>query len=480
MVVRGTRHGDQLAPAPEIQKNYGFPRMPFSEILEDMAEYGHPIAREVIKAPTTADVTQFFEFFIYLIYNISKDDMSQPSFGCLDVLAYPELHEASVPILHFSRQCQEMFTASHFDAFTIRDLSAPEKSRFHWQISALLNFAKFRQTRQQAFQELSQNEEDLAVAQSNLVAQTAEVTSEIATIEDARAEKEPEVEKLKEEMAGMKLEFTDLYKQQIAISDEIRELKTAFTKKTEQFESHKVANMTLSEEVDLHRSRVCSSPDRVKGEIEDMRETLALEKENVVGTGRRTHAMRSRTMAISVGLSKVANLVKTLEEALAEDERVKALGAENETKRTRNANLDAEFERLSSLKAHLERQLDSKEQNLTRIGQMATEKYKEASDEMRAHSEKRKEVQAEQLQTDLAIEEKNRTATQIQQQIESCAVAFAAELEQLTQAQSLLNEKLSHYHTDIVKCTDIISTATSGTLEAYREEIAKNAERFVV
>lgn len=153
---------------------------------------------------------------IIIIIGITKEEMSQPAFSGINALNFPELHEESIPELAFFRACSKMMQVSmdalsaavvshdanssfflltdvtihtkpkfpyithewcdsvylliircyppyypHYDKvcgvhdFTMKDVLTPDPKRVRRHLSAIINFAKFREERLVMYSELA-------------------------------------------------------------------------------------------------------------------------------------------------------------------------------------------------------------------------------------------------------------------------------------------------------------------------------------
>lgn len=109
----------------------------------DIRKYEPPLIRRI------------FEVFIEKIMGITKEEMGQPAFSGLRALDFPELHEESIPELTFFRTISKLMGYCGIYDFSFRDLLYPSPKRLRRQLSALINFAKFREERLSTFAGLS-------------------------------------------------------------------------------------------------------------------------------------------------------------------------------------------------------------------------------------------------------------------------------------------------------------------------------------
>ena len=81
--------------------------------------------------------------------------MQQPVFNAIDCLQFPELHDNSIPNIVFSKNLSKLMGASGLQDFSlVKDLYKPEPARLRRNLSAIINFAKFREEKLSLFTEL--------------------------------------------------------------------------------------------------------------------------------------------------------------------------------------------------------------------------------------------------------------------------------------------------------------------------------------
>ena len=135
---------------------YSFPLLKVEDILHFLKSVSITINVADLKTPNASIVRRMLELFVEDIMGISKEELQTPQFVGLENLEYPELHEESIPELGFFRAVVKMMMACGVLDFSIVDLVDPEGKRFRKQLSALINFTRFRNERMGAFSEVNE------------------------------------------------------------------------------------------------------------------------------------------------------------------------------------------------------------------------------------------------------------------------------------------------------------------------------------
>lgn len=134
---------------------YSFPLLKASEIYSVLRNMQITVNDPDIRKYEPPLIRRIFEVFIEKIMGITKEEMGQPAFSGLRALDFPELHEESIPELTFFRTISKLMGYCGIYDFSFRDLLYPSPKRLRRQLSALINFAKFREERLSTFAGLS-------------------------------------------------------------------------------------------------------------------------------------------------------------------------------------------------------------------------------------------------------------------------------------------------------------------------------------
>ena len=143
-----------VAPAVHARPMYSFPELRNAEILQCMEDLRIPLAEAELNKPTPMTVQRIFESFADIFMGIGKDQQQQqPSFSVVETLEYPDLHLDSINLVSFYRIILRLMNEVGINDFSLRDLIKPESVRLRLILSAVINFAKFREEQLTVFEE---------------------------------------------------------------------------------------------------------------------------------------------------------------------------------------------------------------------------------------------------------------------------------------------------------------------------------------
>lgn len=364
---------DRLAPGPEIRGNFRFARIPYVDMLDDIHEIvRRRVTTEELKAPTPELVTEVIGGFIREIFNKTREQMT-PAVTLMDQLDNPELYDATASsqmiFLHHATQLLEL---SGFGPFGIRDLFAPDKVRFHYQLSALVNFARFKVSRHRAFLKLTEQTETESAQLRTLGEEKSKLAANIATIEAERERDRPQVDALKAEIAEKTEKLAAQVKQQKELTEQTVEQKSVLKRLTDENEALQLTDSEERADVEHMESKVVASPARVRAELDAMESKLDGNLQHKAGVLLRTKSLEAREEAVStVGVqctnlqhlnSDTVNKLRALHHVHANMQRLAIKKADVDTQNTASEELKLRIRReMASLDARIARVVEQKQ-----------------------------------------------------------------------------------------------------------------------
>ena len=282
------------------QQKFSFPLLKPPDILQCLYELEIRMSEEELNQcdKHRESVRRVFEQLMEMCIGVTKEELAQPAFAGLQSLNYPELHEDSVSELAHFRAIHRMMEACGVHDFSVMDMLAPNHKRLKRQLSAVINFAKFREE-QVAKYEATQGE-SVAMEQRYRAAQrkNAELKAQIARLERAKDSEKESEEETKAAVAALRLELADAKKRAAS----------AATKKAEAADS-----------LDAVRAEAAKSS----------AELASAEAERAELEAKIVHVDPERTATLKALTQKCAEAQRALDEATAEtrETEARAVGA---------------------------------------------------------------------------------------------------------------------------------------------------------
>lgn len=160
---------------------YSFPELKSSEILQCMEDLRIPLSDQELNKPSPMIVQRILESFADIFMGIPKDHFNsvQPSFGVMEMLEYPDLHMDSISLITFYRTILRLMIEVGVEDFSLRDLIRPEGPRLRLILSAVINFAKFREEQLAVFEDFSRKSEQIVEERARLAQKKTDLVKKI-------------------------------------------------------------------------------------------------------------------------------------------------------------------------------------------------------------------------------------------------------------------------------------------------------------
>jgi kinetochore protein Nuf2 len=234
-------------------------------------------------------------------------------------------------------------------------------------MSALINFARFREERLDKAEELRQESDDLHEQRQDLQDENEELQKRLAEL---RADKE-ELVPLKEEIAAdcdiLTAEVTNLNKRQAALSNEIKELKAESNQFMDRIATDRMRTHEAKQETEKLRSQIVQDPEKIKKQLADMKTAVNGERCNVAGQESQLKEVRARLDSVQKLNKDMKKNLAVVEELEAQAEKGKsAKAALKET----SANVESSEDERRTLRNEeqtLRRQLDATKEKMKRV-----------------------------------------------------------------------------------------------------------------
>jgi DNA repair exonuclease SbcCD ATPase subunit len=146
---------------------------------------------------------------------------------------YSEIYLDAISLVRFFRIIVRLMREVGIDDFGMRDLIRPEPQRLKIILSAVINFAKFREEQLTIYEELNRKTEDIYAEKDRLLARHQDLSTKISTWKRQLQDEEPRVQKIREHNNQMIQELRELKKEQTTLTDIIEELKAHRTNYSE-------------------------------------------------------------------------------------------------------------------------------------------------------------------------------------------------------------------------------------------------------
>ena len=207
-----------------------------------------------------------------------REDLSQPHFAAVDVFEYPVLHEHSVAELSFNRALTKLLHTAGMRDFNLRDVMHPTYKRSRAALSAVINFAKFREDRLASYQDFTAKTDELLESHRAVDETNQELLAVVRKLRADRAKDQPFVDALKGETAALQSEVARYNAQQASLKETIAGLKGKFKAVQEDVDNDRFKLMNAKQACVKLRQQIVPSPEKLRKNIAELGIAVEAEK----------------------------------------------------------------------------------------------------------------------------------------------------------------------------------------------------------
>ncbi|KUF87947.1 Kinetochore protein NUF2 protein [Phytophthora nicotianae] len=407
--------------------SYSFPLLKPREIFACLRDMRVPVSEDEIRACDVGAVRKVLEAFIENTMGVTREDMAQIAFPGLPTLSFPELHSESVPDLTFYRTAQRLLVACGVDDFGLRDVLHPTPKRVRRQLSALINFSKFRTERLAAFSEITSQTDELLAQKKALQEENAALQRELDQLLEEQKAEEPARLQLQTEVNELEKEINVLNRQQAVLRHETDEMKTR-----------------RSEMEDAISST------RVKGELQTIGRTVDKAKEDLLELEEKHAAVIQFIEIYERAEKELARTFKLLGEIEQELKTCKETKDQLKNASTRLSELRIRTTETVTRRERLEKLVELKKRELNRYMEDARAADENANRALQMARNELSKLEAAHQEVRQRIMQNNDASRKVELKMKEEEAQYTKELKNLEQMYTRLHQATEYYNQQVL------------------------------
>lgn len=220
---------------------YSFPELKAVEILQCMSDLNIQLTDTELLKPTPVVVQRVYEAFAEIFVGSTKDQyVASEHSEAISAVEYSEIYLDAISLVRFFRIIVRLMREVGIEDFGIRDLIRPEPHRLRIILSAVINFAKFREEQLNIYEDLNKKTEEIYAEKERLLSQHHELSNKLSIWKKQLQDEEPRVQKAREQNNQMIQELRELKKEQTTLTSAIEELKSRRSEYSERLVIHAI------------------------------------------------------------------------------------------------------------------------------------------------------------------------------------------------------------------------------------------------
>ncbi|KAK4686708.1 kinetochore protein Nuf2, partial [Tremellales sp. Uapishka_1] len=434
----------------QIEDENGFTICNASTLVQLLAALGIIVNLDDITKPTPASVQAIWAGLLDTLMGAPIDLLEQPKAALMGMMEYKELYSDALQFTMFFRHCSQLALTCKAPNFNMTDLTRPDAMRLRISLSAVMNFAKFREERVDFMADLHDKMREQQERTHRLRRQLDKVEADIKEITLRNAADRPATLAAEKRNTALRAEIQDFVTERVAIGAEWEELKTERQALYDKLSARQIEKGTLEHQVATSRSRIVQSPERIKRQITDMQARVAEEKAIHASHLQSARDLKTRLDIISVLEVDLKGLID-LEKGV-EGDRAKVENARRNMMNLRSKleSLDIEYQGCSARLEQLSRLIQNANDKVSRrknVTKDTAERHAQTMESLKAeYKERCKQRSIHQKELDVLVAE--------QKELEGEMAAFVGKNE------SAINDLLKEYWGMRRQAEDYMNTIT--------------------
>jgi len=412
-----------------------------------MHELDIPLEDNELENPKHAVVRSVYEALCEICTGTAAVELSPEDHeAAKDALSFEELHEDSIPAVASFRQLVKLMHACGVYDISVWDFVRPTSERFKRNLSAIINFAKFREERMITYAEMAAASDALLEKKAQIDEENAALQARIDAIMKEREAEAPAVEELEEACRKLEADINECNKQQAVIKYDAGEIKNQINAVRDQISSMQFETLNVQEESDNLKGNIVRSPERLRRELDEEHESLEKRKERAAQLEEDCGAVERKVMAVRRANEELAVAVKAIEDVEAEMDRCKKASKDAKMQSTSIETHSSMMRELVSKHNYLERQVKAAEDKLGRLRAQKSVKLEAVKEALELAELEKEALSTENRCLSESVKENQALAKQLGQQLESQRLQHSAALLEKRQEFFALEEEAQGYN----------------------------------
>ncbi|TIA83938.1 hypothetical protein E3P92_01881 [Wallemia ichthyophaga] len=415
------------------------------QCLCDPQYFNLRISADDINRPTPQVVQMIYAACLDYFMGLRPESLEAPKTLLLGRMQFPELFADSVPLMMFHQHVTNLTKIAQVDFFTLQDLTRPDAARTRKILSALVNFAKFKQERQATVDGVAARSEALKERRGELAGENERLRSATAQLREQRAQDEPQAKQARVEMEQALSELSRLKQHQTVLASEIDKLKNHKGELNKAITHYQSLLHNAQQIGHTSTARLVQSPDRQKRAIADMGDELAAERAAEAGLEKRTKDLKIRLEYMDSFNNDIQACIAVLNVIEVEQGRVDGAYRHSAHLRDGIDQKQKDHTALSVRFQQLSRQVDNARERLERTQRTATEKREAIRAQMAAFRSEHEVISTERTERRKEYEGKLERNSKLEQDTRELELSHEQEMNALQSTWVTLEEQIEYY-----------------------------------
>ncbi|KAI8581191.1 hypothetical protein K450DRAFT_233545 [Umbelopsis ramanniana AG] len=424
---------------------YEVPTLSNTTLLRCLREIQLPFTEEDLMKPTAQSTQYLFERCLDLLMGVHTTQIEEVRDKMLQNIEHPEVHHDMLGMLLLYDRMSKLMLELGFADFNFRDITKPTHDRIVKILSALVNYARFREERLTTFEQISATGDEIAMKRANLEQIHDETSAKLNQLKEKAKAEEPETKAKEAENEEYGRTLRDQKKNADSIHTQYQELKATQHHLRDEMQTKVYQIITLDREIERLRIRADQNPERVRSANAKL--TSSIEEESQAATEneatvRRLQAKIDTISAILEEVNACNRLLSDCEEGIKNYETLNRHNAINEEKIGKK---ELDMQELQNKEQYLTRMLNNLMQKMAKLEQQQEKKRESVQSDMNQSQQEYSQTSSEVSKMQQQMSEIQASAELLEQQINDIKTSLEVDVSNLQSEYDNLKAQFESY-----------------------------------
>ncbi|GMG40105.1 unnamed protein product [Ambrosiozyma monospora] len=412
---------------------YKFPILDSEELLTLYDALNLEIPEEMLIKPTQSFMQTLVDQFIAMFLDISPHSMRQNYLQTANERLHSSLNAISPLRFMYKFLCD-----CGVDDFSINDIYRPEATRTRIILSAVMNYARFREERMADCNQIINSNEGTRLKNKEVLQQNEELREQLKSLTEQVSRAGKTIEEVLADNNKLSDDLHQLSLAQRSLGAEHERYKSDKSAFLKELESQQTLSEAAERELEKMRPFVKESPESVRDLIKKLKQSITDEEE-------RLRNLENKVKKASVSIDSLRMLIQELSPAMKILDDLQAESTKNQNTIQNLKKMDDEMEEAQQdinsytrTRTQLEKQLERNKERALKEKQFLEDKLAAINDKLEAQRAERAELQAKDNAEDIDLSSKeaqiswcNQQVTEMEKQYQNNCKVASIEMERL-------------------------------------------------
>ena len=343
----------------------------------------------------------------------------------------------------------KLLSTSGITDFKLDDINRPDPKRLKRNLSAIINFAKFREDRQPGYVEFTQETDGLAQQKARLEEENERLLLETTDCKMQRKADEPEQLALVSENEKLEVVVHGLFNKQTEVQNECQALKAELRKVEDAIREANMKLLDSKEECERLKEQIVPDPRKLKCDLAALHDAEANEKAAIRQVEAKLAQHAKQREALERMEREVDEIIGVQGEVEGEQEKLKDVQRQIKEHSERASKDDGERNDQQHQIKKVTQSVQLGKERIERLGEQHQSKHAVAMEALNDTKRTWEAVEAEKSVYGRQLEDNEQRVRELRDSLLKGRMEHEAEVASVRQQQQLLAAQVRAYHSDL-------------------------------